>query len=55
MVRFWQGAAGAVVDVETHTGHHMIRGDCNCVFKRADNALGTFYSVKGVDAAEVTK
>lgn len=37
-----------------HTGHHVIRGNYNCVFPGADNAFGTFYSVKG-DAAEVTK
>ena len=37
-----------------HTGHHVIRGNYNCVFPGADNAFGTFYSVKG-DAGEVTK
>jgi len=37
-----------------HTGHHVSRGNYNCVFPGADNAFGTFYSVKA-DAGEVTK
>jgi hypothetical protein len=31
----------------------VIRGNYNCVFPGADNAFGTFYSVKPDAAAEV--